>query len=102
MTMIAIATVVIAPDLVQGQQPLPQTPGQGQMIFSPSTKFCLKGEDGNQVCFTPQGRSGAGPKTYDGLPVDPEVFKAQQEKLQAELQKRAAEARKRLEAGQAK
>jgi len=37
-------------------------------------------------------------KAYDGPPTDPKVFEEQQKKLQSELQKRAEEARKRLEA----
>ena len=37
-------------------------------------------------------------KAYDGPPTDPKVFEAQQQKLQEELQKRAEEARKKLEA----
>ena len=37
-------------------------------------------------------------KAYDGPPTDPKVFEEQQKKLQEELQKRAAEARKKLEA----
>jgi invasion protein IalB len=36
-------------------------------------------------------------KAYDGPPTDPKVFEAQQKKLQNELQKRAEEARKKLE-----
>jgi invasion protein IalB len=36
-------------------------------------------------------------KAYDGPPTDPKVFEAQQQKLQEELQKRADDARKRLE-----
>jgi invasion protein IalB len=36
-------------------------------------------------------------KAYDGPPTDPKVFEAQQEKLQEQLQKRAEEARKKLE-----
>jgi len=39
-------------------------------------------------------------KAYDGPPTDPKVFEQQQKKLQDELQKRAAEARKKLEAQQ--
>jgi len=39
-------------------------------------------------------------KAYDGPPTDPKVFEAQQQKLQEELQKRADEARKKLEQGQ--
>ena len=39
-------------------------------------------------------------KAYDGPPTDPKVFEAQQKKLQDELQKRAEDARKRLEAQQ--
>jgi len=36
-------------------------------------------------------------KAYDGAPTDPKVFEAQQQKLQEELQRRADEARKKLE-----
>ena len=39
-------------------------------------------------------------KAYDGPPTDPKVFEEQQKKLQEELQKRADEARKKLEATQ--
>jgi len=37
-------------------------------------------------------------KAYDGPPTDPQVFEQQQKKLQEDLQKRAEEARKKLEA----
>jgi invasion protein IalB len=36
-------------------------------------------------------------KAYDGAPTDPKVFEEQQKKLQDELQRRAEEARKKLE-----
>ena len=36
-------------------------------------------------------------KAYDGAPTDPKVFEEQQQKLQEELQRRADEARKKLE-----
>jgi len=39
-------------------------------------------------------------KAYDGPPTDPKAFEAQQRKLQSELQKKAEEARKKLEAQQ--
>jgi invasion protein IalB len=39
-------------------------------------------------------------KAHDGPPTDPKVFEAQQKKLQEELQKRALEARQKLEAQQ--
>ena len=39
-------------------------------------------------------------KAYDGPPTDPKVFEETQKKLQEELQKRAEEARKKLEASQ--
>lgn len=39
-------------------------------------------------------------KAYDGPPTDPKVFEEQQKKLQDELQKRAEEARKKLEGQQ--
>jgi hypothetical protein len=37
-------------------------------------------------------------KAYDGPPTDPKQFEETQKKLQEELQKRAEEARKKLEA----
>jgi hypothetical protein len=40
-------------------------------------------------------------KAYDGPATDPKVFEEQQKKLQDELQKRAEEARKKLEGQQA-
>jgi invasion protein IalB len=39
-------------------------------------------------------------KAYDGPPTDPKEFEAQQQKLQEQLQKRAEDARKKLEQGQ--
>ena len=39
-------------------------------------------------------------KAYEGPPTDPKVFEAEQKKLQEELQKRADEARKKLESQQ--
>ena len=36
-------------------------------------------------------------KAYDGPPTDPKVFEEQQKQLQDELQRRAEEARKKLE-----
>ena len=191
-----------APKAAPAQQP-PQAaaeqPQQPQLIYSPWTKFCLKGQEANaqQVCFTgkdgriesgmpviaavliepegdtkkvlrvtlplgmqlPQGtrvivdqgqpmnapyiicftngcmadyeasaeligklRKGQGlvvqginsqgqpislvlpltdfGKAYDGPPTDPKVFEEQQKKLQDDLQKRAEEARKKLEGQQ--
>ena len=186
------------PPPAQGQQQA-QGNDQVQLIFSPWTKFCLKGQDANakQVCFTgkdariesgmpvvaavliepesepkkilrvtlPLGmqlihgtrviidqnqpmtapyvicftngcmadyeatadmitkmKSGQGlvvqainstgqpislvlpltdfAKAYDGPPTDPKVFEEQQKKLQEELQRRADEARKKLESQQ--
>ena len=40
-------------------------------------------------------------KAYEGPPTDPKVFEEQQKKLQEELQKRAEDARKRLESNAA-
>jgi invasion protein IalB len=47
-----------------------------------------------------QEASGGFAKAYDGPPTDPKVFEENQKKLQEELQKRAEEARKKLEATQ--
>ena len=41
-------------------------------------------------------------KAYDGPPTDPKVFEEQQKKLQDELQRRADEARKKLESSRAR
>jgi invasion protein IalB len=194
----AAAPKAAAPAAPQAQQT--PSPEQPQLIFSPWTKFCLKGQEANakQVCFTgkdgrvetgmpvvaavliepenepkkilrvtlPLGMSLApgtrvivdngqpmtGPyvicfnngcmadyeasgeligklkkgqglvvqgingsnqpislvvplgdfaKAYDGPPTDPKVFEEQQKKLQDELQRRAEEARKKLESQQA-
>ncbi|HWF94877.1 MAG TPA: invasion associated locus B family protein [Xanthobacteraceae bacterium] len=183
----------------EGQQPPAGEAQQPQLIYSPWTKFCLKGQEANaqQVCFTgkdgriesgmpviaavliepegdskkvlrvtlplgmqlPQGtrvivdqgqpmnapyiicftngcmadyeasaeligklKKGQGlvvqginsqgqpislvlpltdfGKAYDGPPTDPKVFEEQQKKLQDDLQKRAEEARKKLEGQQ--
>jgi invasion protein IalB len=196
----APAPAQAAPPPADAQQAPAQGQAQGndqvQLIFSPWTKFCLKGQDANakQVCFTgkdariesgmpvvaavliePEGepkkilrvtlplgmqlihgtrviidqnqpltapyvicftngcmadyettpdmitkmKSGQGlvvqainstgqpislvlpltdfAKAYDGPPTDPKVFEEQQKKLQEELQRRADEARKKLE-----
>ena len=47
-----------------------------------------------------QEGTGGFAKAYDGPPTDPKVFEETQKKLQEELQKRAEEARKTLEATQ--
>jgi invasion protein IalB len=47
-----------------------------------------------------QETGGSFAKAYDGPPTDPKVFEETQKKLQEELQKRAEEARKKLEANQ--
>jgi uncharacterized membrane protein YccC len=84
-TMTAIlAIAIVSPFLAQQADPRAQ-PAEPSL-----PKFCLKSQDanGHQVCFT--GR-------YDGPPTDPQVFMEQQKRLQEELQRRADEARKRLE-----
>ena len=198
----AAPKVAPAPKPAEPPAPHAQAPAQGeqpQLIYSPWTKFCLKGQEANakQVCFTGkdgrvesgmpvvaavliepenepkkvlrvtlplgmsiqpgtrvivdngqpmtgpyvicfnngcmadyeasgeligkmkkgqglviQGINGAGQpislsvplgdfaKAYDGPPTDPKVFEAQQQQLQQELQKRAEEARKKLEGQQ--
>jgi len=47
-----------------------------------------------------EGSGASFGKAYDGPPTDPKVFEENQKKLQEELQKRAEEARKKLEATQ--
>jgi hypothetical protein len=58
------------------------------------TKFCLKGQEDNakKVCFKSEPRDGEQVEL-----VDPETLAKQQAALQAELQRRAAEFRRRLE-----
>lgn len=50
--------------------------------------------------MSPQMQLADFAKAYDGPPTDPKVFEEQQKKLQDELQKRAEEARRRLESQQ--
>ena len=51
----------------------------------------------NGQAMSPQMELKDFAKAYDGPPTDPKVFEEQQKKLQDELQKRAEEARKKLE-----
>jgi invasion protein IalB len=53
-----------------------------------------------QPLTLPLPLAGEFAKAYDGPPTDPKQFEEQQKKLQDELQKRAAEARQKLEAQQ--
>jgi len=82
------------------QQPQQQATGeQPQLIISPWTKFCLKGQEAGakEVCFTSKdGRVESGQPAIAAV-SDPKAFEEQQQKLQQELQRRADEARKRLE-----
>jgi invasion protein IalB len=58
----------------------------------------VKNQVNNEVDFNiPLASFG---DSFDGPPIDPKVLEEQQKKLQAELQKRAEEERKRLEAAQ--
>lgn len=58
----------------------------------------VKNQVNNEVDFNiPLSSFG---EAFDGAPIDPKVLEEQQKKLQAELQKRAEEERKRLEAAQ--
>ena len=69
-------------------------------MSSPRSK---KGSTSTSACRTP-GRevtfavpvAGFG-KAFDGAPIDPKVLEEQQKQLQAELEKRSDEMRKRLE-----
>jgi invasion protein IalB len=54
----------------------------------------------NGQAMSPQMQLADFAKAYDGPPTDPKVFEEQQKKLQEELQKRAEDARKRLESQQ--
>nr|WP_244396021.1 invasion associated locus B family protein [Beijerinckia indica] len=58
----------------------------------------VKNQVNNEVTFAVP-LTGFG-KAFDGPPIDPKVLEEQQKKLQAELQKRAEEERKKLEAAQ--
>ena len=55
---------------------------------------------GNQISFPLPLADFA--KANDGPPTDPKIYEEQQKKLQEELQKRAEDARKKLEAQQPK
>jgi hypothetical protein len=77
------------------QQSAPQAPAdQPQLLFSPWTTFCLKGQEpgAQQVCFTGK----AGRDKHDDSPSTDAAFKEQQQRLSEELARRAEEARKRL------
>jgi invasion protein IalB len=79
--------------------------------YEASGELIIKMKRGNGLVV--QGINGAGQpislvlplsdfqKAYDGPPTDPKVFEEQQKKLQDELQKRAEDARRRLEPGSA-
>ena len=66
----------------QAQQAPPQQPAQGQqqdqqvqLIYSPWTKFCLKGQDANakQICFTGKdGRIESGQPVVAAVVIEPE------------------------------
>ena len=61
-----------------------------------SLNVFVKNQFNNEIVFT-LPRAGFG-KSFDGAPIDPKVLEEQQKQLQDELQKRAEEERKRLEA----
>src|SRR5262245_33258715 len=67
-----------APAGAPGQPPQQQAQGgaeQPQLIFSPWTKFCLKGQEANakQVCFTgKEGRVESGMPVVAAVPIEPE------------------------------
>jgi invasion protein IalB len=56
---------------------------------------------GGQPISLPLPLGGEFAKAYDGPPTDPKVFEENQKKLQEELQKKADDARKKLESQQA-
>src|SRR5215470_14699069 len=64
-------------------------------------RLLVQGINGSSQAITLELPLNDFAKAYDGPPTDPQVFEAQQKKLQDELQKRAEDARRRLE-GQAK
>jgi len=57
----------------------------------------VRNQVGNEVAFVVPLAGFA--KAFDGPPIDPKVLEAQQKALQDELEKRAAEQRKKLEGG---
>ncbi len=61
-----------------------------------SLNVFVKNQFNNEIVFT-LPLAGFG-KSFDGAPIDPKVLEEQQKQLQDELQKRAEEERKRLEA----
>src|SRR5438093_3242296 len=64
-------------------------------------RLVVQGINGSNQAITLELPLNDFAKAYTGPPTDPQVFEAQQKKLQDELQKRAEDARRRLE-GQAK
>jgi invasion protein IalB len=63
--------------------------------------LAIQGINGAGTAVTLTVPLGDFAKAYDGPPTDPKVFEEQQKKLQEELQKRADDARKKLEGQQA-
>ncbi len=61
-----------------------------------SLNVFVKNQFNNEIAFA-LPLAGFG-KSYDGAPIDPKVLEEQQKQLQEELQKRAEDERKRLEA----
>lgn len=70
----------------------------GEMKKGTTLLVAVKNQVNNEVTFAVP-LAGFG-KAFDGPPVDPKVLEEQQKKLQAELQKRAEDERKKLEAAQ--
>ena len=69
-----------------------------QMKKGTVLNVAVKNQVNNEVTFgVPLAGFG---RAFDGPPIDPKVLEEQQKKLQAELQKRAEDERKRLEAAQ--
>jgi hypothetical protein len=98
---VAIAGAVLSAVMICGA-PAAAAEGEGTpstmppLIYSPSAKFCAKGNEpgAKEVCFTGKDAAQA---ANEGPPTDPNVFQEQQKKLQEDLQKRADELRKKLE-----
>jgi hypothetical protein len=98
---VAIARAILSVAIISGG-PAAAVEEEGEsstmppLIYSPSAKFCAKGNEpgAKEVCFTGKDAAQA---ANEGPPTDPKVLEEQQRKLREDLQKRADELRKRLE-----
>ena len=93
---ISIAATVVLP--AAAQQPAPKAEMRAQA--QKGQGLVIQGINGSNQPISLVVPLSDFAKAYEGPPTDPKVFEEQQKKLQDELQRRADEARKKLESQQ--